>query len=224
MDRAMALAVAIALGYLAFAAWRYRRRSRGGGPLDRPVSLPEAMPVLAMADTGVLLPGAVWPYELRGPESQALVLEAHERSRVIGIAPAVPAGGQIVCAARVIEARRDGDKVGAVVQGVARVRLLAERPSGEWSIALIADSEEAKGHARLAAERIRQLALRVIDRQQVPPGTDEFLQKADPSELMDLAASVCDLPREAQAAVLATEDLSARSSVVLRALEARARR
>src|SRR6185436_12549524 len=143
--------------------------------------------------------------------------------RVIGFATEVPACGLIVCAARVIEARLDDDKLGAVVQGLARVRLLAERPSGEWSIALIADTEEAKGHARLAAERIRQLALRVIDRQQVPPWTDEVLRKADPSELLDVAASCCDLPRETRAAVLTTEDLSARSSVVLRALEARAR-
>jgi ATP-dependent Lon protease len=190
-------------------------------PLDEPVILPETLSVLQFADRTVVLPGAIYPYELRFPATQDRFIDAQRRSGVIGVATDVPARGRIVCAVRVIEARRDGDKVHVVVQGVARVYLVTPLSSGEWSIRLIEDSTAAKERARAAAEGLRQLALRAIVGQPAQPDSMARLKSTtNPSHLVDLVATVLSLPREAQVAVLTTEDLSARVSVARRALEA----
>jgi Lon protease-like protein len=224
LDRVMAAMVAIALGYLAVVAWRNLRHRRGPARYDEPVVVPQALRVVASGTGLVLLPGSVVPYELHRPDVQTLFLEANGRSRVIGVAPDVPASGHIACAARVMEARREGGVVHAIVLGAARVRLTEQRPSSEWSVELVTDTDDAKQRAGLAATHVRLLALRVIDRLQPFPGAAEQLRSAvDPADIVDIAAACCDLPREAQTAVLATEDLPARAAVVRRALEARRR-
>lgn len=217
----MAIVVAIALVYLAYVAWRYKRTS----PYERTAFLPKAVKVWSFAEGAVIFPGSIWPLELGRPESKAFFLAAHKRSRIVGIAPDVPASRGIVSAVRVVEARREGERVATIVQGVARVRLIAELPPGEWSIQLIVDSEETKDRARLAAQRIRQLALRIVDRENVPAENLKVLESTtDLSELVDVAASVCDLPREVRVAALVTEDVAERFSIVRKALEALAGR
>jgi hypothetical protein len=221
-DLVIAIAVAIALAYLAYVWWRYDRTS----PYQRPIVLPKAVRVVpSFGPSGVILPGSIWPFEFTTPVIQVFFFQAHRRSRIIGIAPGSPASGGIICAARVVEARYDGKKVAAIIQGVARVRLIAKLPSSEWSIELITDSEEAKDRASLAAQRIRQLALRVVDRARVPPQNLQALESTtDLTALVDVAAGVCDLPRDIQIAVLATEDVPERFSILRKALEERAAR
>jgi len=224
-DRIIELAVAIALAYLVV-SWGWRRRKIAKmAPPDRPVLIPAAVPVWTVPEGNVMLPGSIWPFELRRPESQAMILGSHKGSGIIGVATDVPEAGRVVCAARVLEARRDGDKVAAMIQGVARIRLIAEQRSGKWTVKLLADSKEATDRVHLAAERIRQLALRVVDQREVPADFVELLRSTTVlTGLVDLATGLCDLPRETQTAVLTTEDLPERFAIVRKALEERAAR
>lgn len=200
--------------------WHHRHPRDPRASLDDPITLPETLPVLRFADGTVVLPGGIFPYQLGEPETQALFIDAQKHSGLIGIATNVPAAGGIACAARVLEAHSEGANVRVVVQGVARVRLDALDPSGEWSIALVSDTPAAKAWARASAEEMRPLALRAVASRSLSPETIEQLKStADPTQLVDLAATVLSLPREVQVAVLATEDLSERVRIARRALE-----
>jgi hypothetical protein len=217
MSGAEALVLAVVASGLAYLIGSRLLRARVAA-YGEPVVLPKAMRAVEIAGS-TLLPGSIYPIELRRPESHALFSEARKKSFPIGIAPRAPASGSIVCAARVTESRQEGATFHAVVQGVARIRLVAQRPSGEWSIELFADSAEAKEQARLAAEELRELALRAIERQEPFPGAIQGLRSAsDVTELVDLAAASCGLPPETQAVVLTTEELSARVTLVRRSI------
>jgi len=223
--RAVALVALVALAGIVAAVvavrwWHHAHPRDPTAWLDDPIALPETLPVLPFADRTVVLPGAMYPYQLRRPETQAVFIDAEKQSGLIGIATDTPADGGIACAVRVLETHREGANVRVVVQGVARVRLVAPRASGEWSIRLVADSPQAKERARAAAEQMRAAALRAIGSRPALPETLEQLKSTiDPTHLVDLATTMLGLPREVQVAVLATEDLSERVRIAQRAIE-----
>jgi Lon protease-like protein len=179
----------------------------------------------------VVFPGTPTPLHVFEPRYRALVADALDSDGVLAV-PTIgdPEGPEPVtllpvAGAGVIEAHEqlaDG-RYHIVVRGVARVRLVAEVPSGklyrEFRAAVLADEGDAGGEA-LAARReaVEQLLVQIAAGLPAATGAPRLAADATklaPSPLADLAAAALVTDADARYAILSELDVARRLDLVI---------
>ena len=218
---------------------RRSRRKRTGkttisnkGPpalIDRK-DIPQVLPILPLRNS-VLFPAGVLPLAVGRQKSVALIKDAARDEQVIGVVtqrraeekdPGAADLYTVGTVARIVKhLKMDEDSYSLVVQGLARVRVLAlvkETPYLEARIEAMEDCtplDEVEVDA--LAISLKALARELIKLMPEPPSAATELVESitHPGHLADLIAANVDVPIEERQQVLETLDLKERMKFVL---------
>jgi Lon protease-like protein len=183
----------------------------------------------------VVLPGTPAPFHVFEPRYRALVADALQGDRILAVpglfgksdALALRPPLRAVCGAGIIEAveRHDDGRFDIVLRGLARVRLLEERPAKklyrEFRAELIEDVLPAGGATALVPrlESLRQIVLDLSAR--LPPESgatqlaEAVAQMKDPSAIADLVAAAAVSDPGPRQRILEEADVARRLDLVM---------
>ena len=182
-----------------------------------------------------VLPGTPAPFHVFEPRYRALVKDALAGDRVVAVpslfgksdAMALRPPIRAVCGAGIIEAveRHDDGRFDILLRGVARVRLLEERPQvklyREFRAELLEDVLPAGGASALEPEleSLRQIVLDLSRRLPAESGASQLAeavsQMRDPSAIADLVAAAAISSPAPRQKVLEEADVGRRLELVL---------
>jgi len=206
-------------------------------PRDARAALRQALAALKVFPLhGVtVLPGTPEPFHVFEPRYRALVRDALEGDRILAVpglfgksdAMALRPPLRAVCGAGIIEAveRHDDGRFDIVLRGIARVRLLEERPARalyrEFRAELIDDVLPAGGADALAPrlESLRQIVLDLATRLPAESGATQLAeavaQMKDPSAIADLVAAAAVAESDPRQRILEEADVARRIDLVM---------
>jgi Lon protease-like protein len=182
----------------------------------------------------VVLPGTPAPFHVFEPRYRALVEDALAGDKILAVPglfgksdeTALRPPLRAICGVGIIEAveRHDDGRFDLVLRGLARVRLLAERPQTrlyrEFRAELIEDVFPAGGPAALAPrlESLRQLVYDLSTRLPAESGATQLAeavaQMKDPSAIADLVAAAAVAEPDPRQKIIEEEDVGRRLDLV----------
>jgi Lon protease-like protein len=181
-----------------------------------------------------VLPGTPAPFHVFEPRYRALVEDALAGDRILAVpglfgksdAHALRPPLRAICGAGVIEAveRHEDGRFDIVLRGLARVRLLEERPQTrlyrEFRAELVEDVLPAGGAAALGPriESLRQIVLDLSTRLPSDSGAPQLAeavaQMKDPSAIADLVAAAAIAEPDSRQKILEAADVARRLDLV----------